>query len=64
MVQNLPLGSEDFQVAVITYNFEPVVLLNFTSYTSVASLKSAFETIRGKRGATLTAKALSKADEV
>ncbi|XP_063416957.1 collagen alpha-5(VI) chain-like [Mytilus trossulus] len=64
IVKRLPIGSEDFQIALMKYNYHPSLVFNFVQYTSVQSITSAFYDIHNSNGPTNTGEALQKADEI
>nr|AQN80778.1 cartilage matrix protein [Pinctada fucata] len=64
LVSQIAIGSDDFQVAVISYSFTATLLWDFTQYSNNITLLSAINNMSCTGGATLTGKALKLAREV
>ncbi|CAC5383102.1 unnamed protein product [Mytilus coruscus] len=64
IVKRLPIGSEDFQIALMKYNYHPSLVFNFVQYTRVQSITSALYDKHNSNGPTKTGEALQKADEI
>ena len=62
--RQLPVGPEDFQVAVVTYSADAELAWDFVSYTSNDTLIEALGGLNCSGGATMTDKALKLAWEV
>ncbi|XP_052092767.1 von Willebrand factor A domain-containing protein 2-like [Mytilus californianus] len=63
-VDKLPIGVDDFQIAVITFGREPNVLFDLDDYTNTADIIHAIDFIEGREEETLTVPALQKAVEI
>ena len=62
--RQLPVGPDDFQIAVVTYSHEAELAWDFVSYTSNITLIEALGGLNCSGGATMTDKALKLAWEV
>ncbi|VDI58398.1 Hypothetical predicted protein [Mytilus galloprovincialis] len=63
-ISKVSIGPNDFQIGVITYNFDSTVLFDLDDYTSASDMSSAMNTLKGEKAATYTATALRQAREV
>ncbi|XP_063431364.1 transmembrane cell adhesion receptor mua-3-like [Mytilus trossulus] len=63
-IKRIPIGKDDFQVGVITYNFDATVLFDLDDYTSTSDMVAKLQHIKGENGATFTSPALKKAKEM
>ncbi|XP_063435821.1 collagen alpha-5(VI) chain-like [Mytilus trossulus] len=63
-ISKVPIGPNDFQIGVITYNFNSTVLFDLDDYTSVSDMNAVLKTVKGEEAATYTAKALQQAREM
>ena len=62
--RQLPVGPDDFQIAVVTYSTEAELAWDFVSYTSNHTLIDAIGGLNCSGGATMTDKAIKLAWEV
>ncbi|VDI70405.1 Notch, partial [Mytilus galloprovincialis] len=63
-ISQVSIGPNDFQIGVITYNFDTTVLFDLDDYTSASDMSSDLNTLRGEKAATYTATALRQAREM
>ena len=64
LVSQIPIGPDDFQIALVSYTFDPKLVFNFTTHLSNSSLVHALTLIKSERGPTMTSKALQYASQV
>ncbi|XP_076106529.1 collagen alpha-3(VI) chain-like [Mytilus galloprovincialis] len=64
IITRIPIGSNDFKVACITYNYDAHVIFDFSKHENFSSLTSAIQTIERGKGPTYTVNALRKAREI
>ena len=64
LVSQIPIGPDDFQIALVSYTFDPKLVFNFTTHLSNSSLVDALSLIKSERGPTMTSKALLYASQV
>ncbi|XP_021341560.1 collagen alpha-5(VI) chain-like [Mizuhopecten yessoensis] len=64
VVNKLPIGADDFQIAVIKYSFDATMEFSFSTYTYKADLVFAIDNISPTMGPSYVDKALKKANEV
>ena len=64
LVNQIPIGPDDFQIALVSYTFDPKLVFNFTTHLSNSSLVDALSLIKSERGPTMTSKALLYASQV
>ncbi|XP_062579999.1 collagen alpha-3(VI) chain-like [Saccostrea cucullata] len=65
ILDRLPLGNDGFQVAVISYDFEPKELIKLKQYKNAEDIKNVVTGINSKtQGATYTENALRKSVEI
>lgn len=63
-VKQIPIGPNDFQVAVASFTFYPKMIFDFKTYQSNSSLLNALSLIKAKNGPTITSDALQYASQV
>ena len=63
-IKRIPIGPDDFQVGVITYDFEANVLFDLDDHNTSLSMIAELQRIKGEDSATYTLPALQKAKEV
>ena len=63
-IKRTPIGKDDFQVGVITYDFDANVLFDLDDYKSASGMIAKLQHIKAGNGATFTSPALKKAKEV
>ncbi|OWF35921.1 collagen alpha-5(VI) chain-like [Mizuhopecten yessoensis] len=64
IINKLPIGADDFQIAVMKYSFDATMEFSFSTYTDKADLVSAIDNISPIMGPSYLDKALDKAKEV
>ncbi|CAC5366078.1 unnamed protein product [Mytilus coruscus] len=63
-IKRIPIGPDDFQVGVITYNFETNVLFDLDDHNTTSGMIVKLQHIKGEDAATYTLPALEKAKEM
>ncbi|KAK3084780.1 hypothetical protein FSP39_018800 [Pinctada imbricata] len=63
IVNQIPVGPDDFQIAAITYSFRPTLQWSFSQYSDNKTVLQAIDTIHCTGGATYTGKAIEYAIE-
>lgn len=63
-VRRIPIGPDDFQVGLITYNFEPTVIFDLDDFNTSESIINAIQVLTDEDGATYTDLALQEAYKV
>ncbi|XP_076105129.1 matrilin-1-like [Mytilus galloprovincialis] len=63
-IKRTPIGKDDFQVGVITYDFDANVLFDLDDYKSAFGMIAKLQHIKAGNGATFTSPALKKAKEM
>ncbi|XP_078336148.1 matrilin-1-like isoform X2 [Crassostrea virginica] len=63
LVNQIPIGPDDFQIALVSYTFDPKLVFNFTTHLSNSTLVDALGLIKSERGPTMTSKALLYASQ-
>ncbi|XP_048775118.1 von Willebrand factor A domain-containing protein 2-like [Ostrea edulis] len=58
-VKQIPIGPNDFQVALVSYAFKPELVFNFTAHQSNTSVLDALSLIKSESGPTTTSDALT-----
>ncbi|XP_021341563.1 collagen alpha-5(VI) chain-like [Mizuhopecten yessoensis] len=64
IVNKLPIGADDFQIAVMKYSFDATMEFYFSTYTDKSDLISAIDNISPTMGPSYLDKALDKTKEV
>ena len=64
MTMRLPIGPDEFRVAIITYSFDGEIFFDFQKHKNSSSLLLSVDNIHEKRGPTYTVKALRMARQV
>ncbi|XP_052098934.1 uncharacterized protein LOC127733658 [Mytilus californianus] len=63
-IKRIPIGPDEFQVGVITYDFETNVLFDLDDYNTTSGMIAELQHIKGEDAATYTLPALQKAKEM
>lgn len=63
-IKRIPIGRDDFQVGVITYDFETNVLFDLDDHNTTSGMIAELQHIKGEDAATYTLPALQKAKEM
>jgi hypothetical protein len=58
-VKQIPIGPNDFQVALVSYAFKSELVFNFTAHQSNDSILDALSSVKSEWGPTKTSDALS-----
>ena len=63
-LRKVPIGPNDFQIGVITYNFKPVILFDLDDHSNMSGILADLQTVKGEDAPTYTTPALQKAKQV
>ena len=64
ITMRLPIGPDEFRVAIITYSFDGDIFFDFQKHKNLSSLLLSIENIHEQRGSTFTVSALKMARQV